>query len=236
VPEPDGSIGPTDLAILSARAGVARFGASRFGFYPDEVEGTGTAEPGEYVWKEAFPPTTEWTLDSLYSYCGTRPVAAFSMSPEPSEVGAAVQFTDESTPTEIVSFWAWDFGDGGTSNEQHPSHVYDAAGTYTVTLHVSGVHGSASTSDDHVVAVGLEAHFSWVSGFNKVTFTDLSTGSPTGWAWTFGDLATSSLQNPIRIYGVQGVYTVTLTIVGPGGTDDVSTSVDCTPNNNSGSV
>ena len=34
-----------DLAILSARFGVARFGASRFGFYPDDVEGADNDEP-----------------------------------------------------------------------------------------------------------------------------------------------------------------------------------------------
>ena len=55
-----------DLAILSARFGVARFGASRFGFYPDDVEGSGNDEPGEYVWKEDKPPTTLWTLQSLF--------------------------------------------------------------------------------------------------------------------------------------------------------------------------
>lgn len=49
-----------DLAILTARAGCARAGASRAGFTPNEVESTGKSEPGEYVWKEEELPTTTW--------------------------------------------------------------------------------------------------------------------------------------------------------------------------------
>ena len=42
-----------------------------------------------------------------------------------------VIFDNESTN----SFsWDWDFGDGATSTEKSPTHVYDSAGTYTVNL------------------------------------------------------------------------------------------------------
>jgi PKD repeat protein len=43
-----------------------------------------------------------------------------------------VQFTDLSigNPT----FWMWDFGDGGFSEEQNPEHIYDIQGTYLVCL------------------------------------------------------------------------------------------------------
>lgn len=42
------------------------------------------------------------------------------------------QFTDESDGD--PSAWAWDFGDGDTSTDQHPAHVYAAPGSYDVTL------------------------------------------------------------------------------------------------------
>ncbi len=45
----------------------------------------------------------------------------------------------------------------------------------------------------------------------SVAFTDLSTNSPTSWAWNFGDGNTSVLQNPTNIYGTAGTYTVSLT-------------------------
>lgn len=54
--------------------------------------------------------------------------------------GAAVSFTDAST--DIPQGWEWDFGDGGTSNEENPTHTYAASGTYTVTLTVTNNIGS----------------------------------------------------------------------------------------------
>lgn len=56
-----------------------------------------------------------------------------------------VQFTDlsEVDDTEITS-WLWDFGDGNTSTEQHPTHVYTEADLYTVSLTV----GDGDISDE----------------------------------------------------------------------------------------
>jgi monoamine oxidase len=44
-----------------------------------------------------------------------------------------------------------------------------------------------------------------------VDFTDLSSQTPTGWAWNFGDTGTSGIQNPSHQYTVPGTYTVSLT-------------------------
>ncbi len=44
-----------------------------------------------------------------------------------------------------------------------------------------------------------------------VQFTDLSTGDPTGWSWTFGDSGTATTQSPSHTYTTAGVYTVSLT-------------------------
>lgn len=54
---------------------------------------------------------------------------------------------------------------------------------------------------------------------NTVTFTDLSTESPTSWSWTFGDSGTSTSQNPSHVYSTAGVYTVTLTATNAYGVD-----------------
>jgi PKD repeat protein len=45
-----------------------------------------------------------------------------------------------------------------------------------------------------------------------VTFTDTSTGSPTTWNWSFGDTATSTIQNPTHIYSSKGTYNVLLNV------------------------
>ena len=53
----------------------------------------------------------------------------------------------------------------------------------------------------------------------SVSFTDATTGSVTSWSWTFGDTATSLVQNPSHTYTAVGTYTVSLTATGPGGSD-----------------
>jgi PKD repeat protein len=60
------------------------------------------------------------------------PVANFTATPLSGAAPLSVQFTDTSSngPTS----WAWTFGDGGTSTEKNPLHIYYADGSYTVTL------------------------------------------------------------------------------------------------------
>ena len=54
-----------------------------------------------------------------------------------------------------------------------------------------------------------------------VSFTDLSTGNPTSWAWDFGNGNTSALQNPSATYVNAGVYTVKLVINNATATDSI---------------
>ena len=59
-----------------------------------------------------------------------------------------VLFESSVQDTDSYSFsYHWDFGDGHTSNDQHPIHQYENAGTmYTVTLYVEGPEGKARMS------------------------------------------------------------------------------------------
>lgn len=45
-----------------------------------------------------------------------------------------------------ITSWKWDFGDGTTSDEQHPIHKYDKAGMYIVVLYVEGPDGKSRRS------------------------------------------------------------------------------------------
>ena len=58
-----------------------------------------------------------------------------------------------------------------------------------------------------------------------VSFTDLSTGNISRWHWDLGDGQFSSLPEPSNIYATAGVYTVSLAIMGPGGSD-IETKVE----------
>jgi hypothetical protein len=52
-----------------------------------------------------------------------------------------------------------------------------------------------------------------------VTFSDQSTGNISAYLWDFGDQTTSTEPNPIHIYATSGVFSVTLTVSGPEGSD-----------------
>ena len=58
-----------------------------------------------------------------------------------------------------------------------------------------------------------------------VAFTDHSTGTPTSWAWTFGDGGTASVQNPSHSYPAAGTYAVTLTARNAAGAGTASRSL-----------
>jgi PKD repeat protein len=60
--------------------------------------------------------------------------------------------------------------------------------------------------------------------YNSITFTDLSTGSPISWSWTFGDGGVSDEQNPTHEYTEAGNYTVSLT-VSDGLSEDTETKI-----------
>jgi PKD repeat protein len=97
-----------------------------------------------------------------------------------------------------------------------------------------GIVTSSSTANNHLLYTGFiaggggggtapTAAFSGTptsgSAPLTVSFTDLSTGSPTSWAWTFGDGGTSTAQNPSHTYSEPGTYTVTLTATNAYGSD-----------------
>lgn len=70
--------------------------------------------------------------------------AGFTATPTSGDFPLAVQFTDTSVsdPVGLLDTWTWNFGDGGTSTAQNPSHTYEAEGTYTATL-VASISGTA---------------------------------------------------------------------------------------------
>jgi VCBS repeat-containing protein len=68
------------------------------------------------------------------------PVADFTADSTTGTAPLTVNFNDLSTGD--ITSWEWDFGDGGTSTEQNPTHRYNWPGAYTVSLTVTGPHGS----------------------------------------------------------------------------------------------
>jgi len=103
--------------------------------------------PATYVYKLCEAGTTTCSNESTVQFGGETnppPSASFTVSCS----GMTCTFTDGSTDSNgSVTGWAWDFGDETSSSMRNPSHTYEAAGTYTVTLTATddgGARGSTS--------------------------------------------------------------------------------------------
>jgi T5SS/PEP-CTERM-associated repeat protein len=157
---------------------------------------------------------------------GQAPVPNFSGSPRNGAATLLVNFTDASSGT--VTSSVWDFGDGGTSILTSPSHSYTIAGTFSVSLTVLGPLGSNTLLRSNYVTVtnvftapvaALTASPTNGAASLLVNFTDASTGTITDHSWNFGDGNTSTLTSPSHTYSTAGVYSVALTVSGPGGSN-----------------
>ena len=167
-----------------------------------------------------------WELEVYGSVIIPPPVADFTSDITEGVAPLTVNFTDASTGD--VTSWLCGFGDGvGTSTAQHPTYIYDTAGTYTVSLTVVGPGGSdGETKTDYITVTEPAPVADFTSDVTTgdapltVNFTDASSGVATSWSWDFGDTGTSIEEDPTYIYTAAGTYTVTLTVTGPGGSDD----------------
>ncbi|MBN1759354.1 MAG: DUF2341 domain-containing protein [Chitinispirillaceae bacterium] len=178
---------------------------------------------------EVYGPGGADTTDTVYvTVNDSIPVASFDYSPKSGEFPLEVTFTDKSTGN--VTSRKWTFGDGESDTVKNPIHTYNAKGKYAVLLEVYGS-GSADTTDTVYVTVtgsdsapAADFDFSPASGTAplEVTFTDKSSGSISSYSWNFGDGETGTEANPKHTYTDSGVFTVTLAVTGPAGSDSVS--------------
>ncbi|HEU4333868.1 MAG TPA: PKD domain-containing protein, partial [Candidatus Eisenbacteria bacterium] len=156
---------------------------------------------------------------------GTDPEAAFDAATRSGPAPLRVQFGDQSKPgSSPIKKWTWWFGDGAESTDRNPVHVYEEAGTYSVTLLVSTDDGADTEIKTDFITVtatpvAADAEFSGAprDGGKPLTvqFTDLSNpgnGTITSWAWSFGDGGTSTSKNPSHVYQNDGAYDVSLTV------------------------
>jgi PKD repeat protein len=154
------------------------------------------------------------------------PAADFTGSPLVGDPPLTVSFRDLSYGK--VDSELWSFGDGSTSTLKNPVHTYFVPGSYTVSLLVTNPYGSNRKTVESFIVIGSPPMANFLveptSGQVPLTvqFTDLSTGSPKQYEWSFGDGTQSAAQNPIHIYQKAGVYNVTLTVTNSYGTSKYS--------------
>jgi len=166
-------------------------------------------------------------------------IAEFNTDKKAGAIPLSVIFVDYSTiydstnPQPIVTYF-WDFGDGATSNQENPVHIFEAPGAYTVSLTITDELGNSDTEvkEEFIVIDGtvpVNAEFTAQnlvsSNGTTVNFMDQSSGNITQWHWDFGDGATSDEQNPTHTFTDIDSFTVTLSVTGPDGSD-TETEVD----------
>ncbi len=127
------------------------------------------------------------------------PVADFEFSPAQPSAGQTVQFTDKSQdPDGRVQSWSWDFGDGTTSTEQNPTHIYRTAGTFTVKLVVTDDKGAQSPPAQKQITVGPPAQIA-------VTITNYPNPAKDRTEFVYGwVLPAPARQATLRIFNIKG--------------------------------
>ncbi|MEX1024313.1 MAG: PKD domain-containing protein [Planctomycetota bacterium] len=151
------------------------------------------------------------------------PSAGFALEPAGGTAPLEVQFQDLSTGG--ASGWTWDFGDGQSSNQRHPVHVYREAGSYDVTLSVTGPSGKDEVRRAGAVVAAVPqppvAVFDAQQRIGEaplvVQFNELCSGDVTEYLWDFGDGQTSTSASPTHTYQTPGTYSVSLRVRGPAG-------------------
>lgn len=129
--------------------------------------------------------------------------------------GGGSYCTSPNAPDQYGKFsYSWD--QNGTTPATRLKDWLDPDNTGISTLAGKSCGGSSS------IVANFSANSTAIPVGGTVNFTDLSTGAPTSWSWSFtgGTPATSTVQNPTGIqYNTAGIYTVSLTASNGTGSD-----------------
>ena len=157
----------------------------------------------------------------------TLPVKVFPL-PAPKFTAPDVclnEFTDFSDQSGIssgtINQWSWDFGNGNSSKDQHPTFLFNTVGKHLVTLSTTsskGCVGSTMVSVE-IFPLPLATFITAPTCLNNASLfmdnSSISGGSISSWEWNFGESSagssnTSNQQNPSHTYSKDGSFDVTL--------------------------
>ena len=135
-----------------------------------------------------------------------------------------IYFKNLSTPISPNVRFIWKFGDGTTSNETNPTHIYPNDGDFTACL-VIEAGNNCRKEVCKVVEIrcstppcNLQPKFEWKKDDAdplKVWFINQTIVPTTGatYSWSFGDGTGSSERNPAHRYAAPGTYNVCLKVM-----------------------
>ena len=143
--------------------------------------------------------------------------------------GENISFSDLSQAgSSPITSWLWDFGDGVTSQTQHPDHQFLTAGTFTITLVTKDVNGCEATEQKLAFVQVNETPSAAFVADNAlgcttpfaVNFFSTGVGASVAHDWNFGNGNTSSGVNSSQTYLNNGSFTVSHIVTDPLGCAD----------------
>jgi|GEM_PF-2695575 len=154
----------------------------------------------------------------MINVAGNAPVVNFTTSNQRGcETPHTTTFTSFITPPSSMYAYYWEFGDGGVSTQENPTHTFQQGGDYTIRLTVSDLSGGCQSSrvkPDFVQVKIPNANFA-VSDTNTCVGSSISFAniSPSvNHYWDFGDGTSATTPNPTHAYASVGDYDISLIV------------------------
>lgn len=128
------------------------------------------------------------------------PIAVAEATPLAGEAPLEVTFTgSNSTDDTLIATYLWDFGDGNTSPDQDPVHIFALEGTYDVTLTVEDEEGLTNTD---IITIDVSA-----TGGEVVVLGELKKWHDLALVFTGPDTSEDDLVNPFLEYRLNVAFT-----------------------------
>jgi PKD repeat protein len=182
------------------------------------------------VWKTDIPISKLYP--QLYEVGQTIPspiTASFSSFNTAGTAPFTTYLYDTSTNLTGSETFGWVLGDGNTSTAKNLYFTWNKTGEYVVNHSVSNGVTTSYSQANITVGTPTPAVIAPVASFYgspttgnvplTVSFTDVSSNTPTSWNWSFGDGIYSELQNPTHAYTRSGFRTVNLTATNSAGSN-----------------
>lgn len=158
-----------------------------------------------------------------------KPFVSFDNLPDSGCTGLNKQISVTSLGSDSIISYAWNFGDGGTSALQNPSHIFSAERYFAITLITTGVSGCRDTTVlENAIRTGNKPVADFSSDVQvacaqtRISFIDNTRGRVTQWQWNFGDNGQAFDQNPQYRFNDTGFLATELIAFNGGCTDTVT--------------